>query len=177
MGRVIAIPKAGKDPDSQRANDQSRCCPIAMFERIALRRLLRHLTPRQSSLGSADIPPRSSWQESFTTWPPSTTGVVVPSVSFSTSRRRSTECGTRVGVQITEYANPACTRTDSSVVPGRSQFLRCSRGRNLGSTTHPRRSAQGSCLSPCLYGSTRMISPLSQVNYRLGGGRRTRAIR
>ncbi|GBP41714.1 hypothetical protein EVAR_33705_1 [Eumeta japonica] len=40
---------------------------------------------------------------------------------------------------IKEYANLACARADSSVIHGRSQLLRRSRGRNLGPTTHPRR--------------------------------------
>ncbi|GBP65548.1 RNA-directed DNA polymerase from mobile element jockey [Eumeta japonica] len=53
MGRVIAIPKAGKDPRlamSQRSI--TLLSHIAkLFERIALRRLLRHLTPRQEQFG------------------------------------------------------------------------------------------------------------------------------
>ncbi|GBP91500.1 Probable RNA-directed DNA polymerase from transposon X-element [Eumeta japonica] len=53
MGRVIAIPKAGKDP--RLATSQRPITLLShiakLFERIALRRLLRHLTPRQEQFG------------------------------------------------------------------------------------------------------------------------------
>ncbi|GBP07591.1 hypothetical protein EVAR_2729_1 [Eumeta japonica] len=57
--------------------------------------------------------------------------------------------------------DPACARADCKVVPGGLQLLRNSRGRDLGSASHPCRArhgdrqltcgTQGSCLSPCLY--------------------------
>ncbi|GBP94618.1 RNA-directed DNA polymerase from mobile element jockey [Eumeta japonica] len=52
-GRVIAIPKAGKDP--QLASSQRPITLLShiakLFERVLLRRLLRHLTPRQEQFG------------------------------------------------------------------------------------------------------------------------------
>ncbi|GBP49207.1 Probable RNA-directed DNA polymerase from transposon X-element [Eumeta japonica] len=53
MRRVIAIPKAGKDP--RLASSQRPITLLShiakLFERIMLRRLLRHLTPRQEQFG------------------------------------------------------------------------------------------------------------------------------
>ncbi|GBP37484.1 RNA-directed DNA polymerase from mobile element jockey [Eumeta japonica] len=52
-GRVIAIPKAGKDP--RLASSQRPITLLShiakLFERVLLRRLLRHLTPRQEQFG------------------------------------------------------------------------------------------------------------------------------
>ncbi|GBP22588.1 hypothetical protein EVAR_84828_1 [Eumeta japonica] len=134
MGRVIAIPKAGRTPDSVRAND-ARCFPHRAAPRFAPFRQeevwVSQRTFHYAPAGKSPSPhgrraqPGSSYRRCLSRHREGVRPSVAP----------------RVGVQITEYANPACTHTDSSVVPGRSQFLRCSRGRNLGSTTHPRRSA------------------------------------
>ncbi|GBP28745.1 RNA-directed DNA polymerase from mobile element jockey [Eumeta japonica] len=142
MGRVIAVPKAGKGP--RLATSQRPITLLShidkLFERIALRRLLRHLTPRavwvlqralHYALAGKSLPPHGRRAQ--------------PGSSYRRSLSRYREgvrpsVAPRAGVQTTKNANPAYARADSSVVPGMSQFLRCSRGRDLGSTTHPRRS-------------------------------------
>ncbi|GBP50330.1 hypothetical protein EVAR_102299_1 [Eumeta japonica] len=152
--------RQARTADSRRANGRSRCCltspncsSVSRCDACTATLLLDG-----SSLGfAADTQLRPSRQESSTTWPPNTTGVVAPSESSLTSRRRSNECGTPgCSVQIAkEHANPACVCADSSVVPGRSQLLRRGRGRDRRSTTHPRRS------------TTRQLSVTVSIEYAL----------
>ncbi|GBP32461.1 RNA-directed DNA polymerase from mobile element jockey [Eumeta japonica] len=97
MSRVIAIPKAGKDP--RLASNQRPITLLShiakLFECIMLRRLYRHLYLERSSFRFAvDTQQRFSRHEFCTTWPPSTTGGAAPLESFLITRRRSTECGT-----------------------------------------------------------------------------------
>ncbi|GBP94376.1 RNA-directed DNA polymerase from mobile element jockey [Eumeta japonica] len=99
-GRVIAIPKPGKDP---RLASSER--PITLlshiaklFERVLLRRLLRHLTPRQEQFGfrSGHSTTLQLARELHHMAVEHNRGAA-PLGSFSTSRRRSTDRGRDLG--------------------------------------------------------------------------------
>ncbi|GBO98646.1 hypothetical protein EVAR_90825_1 [Eumeta japonica] len=146
-----------QDPDSQRANDQSRCCPTSpsCSRRIALRRLLRHLTPRQEQFGfRSGTPLRSSWQESS---PRRRAGSSYRRV-FLDIERRSTECGTRLKLLNTQIP-PALVRTVASFLEGRSFFVAVE---DATSDPTPGAARQLSVSVPVR--SLRTISPL-QVNW------------
>ncbi|GBP07771.1 hypothetical protein EVAR_77973_1 [Eumeta japonica] len=95
-----------------------------------------------------------------------TTGVVVPSVSFSTSKAFDRVWHGLVFKLLNTKSRLHSARTVASFLEGRSFFVAV--GRNLGSTTHPRRSATRQLSVSVPVRSLRMISPLSQVNYRTG---------
>ncbi|GBP10877.1 Probable RNA-directed DNA polymerase from transposon X-element [Eumeta japonica] len=130
-GRVIDISKAGKDP--QVASSQRPITLLShiakLFERVLVRRLLRHLTPRQEQFWF-----RSGWREYCIIWPSSTTGGAGPLESFSIS-----SVALRTAVQAHWKPDPARAGADSSVVPERPRLLRNSRRRHLGPASHQRR--------------------------------------
>ncbi|GBP95861.1 RNA-directed DNA polymerase from mobile element jockey [Eumeta japonica] len=117
MGRIIAIPKAGKDP--RLASSQHPITLLShitkLFERIMLRRLLRHLTPIQEQFGfrsglynapagaSTTSHGRRAQPGAPHRWSPSRYREGVrPSVAL------------RTAVQANRQSDPACVYTDDS---------------------------------------------------------------
>ncbi|GBP62578.1 RNA-directed DNA polymerase from mobile element jockey [Eumeta japonica] len=156
MGRVIAIPKAGKDP--RLATSQRPITLLShiakLFERIALRRLLRHLTPRQEQFGF-----RSGHSTTLQL------ARVLHHMAAEHNRGRRT-VGVFLDIEkafdrvwhpglvfklLNTQIPPALVRTVASFLEGRSFFVAVE-----DATSDPRPIhagvPQGSCLSPCLYG-------------------------
>ncbi|GBP47638.1 RNA-directed DNA polymerase from mobile element jockey [Eumeta japonica] len=156
MGRVIAIPKAGKDP--RLATSQRPITLLShiakLFERIALRRLLRHLTPRQEQFGF-----RSGHSTTLQL------ARVLHHMAAEHNRGRRT-VGVFLDIEkafdrvwhpglvfklLNTQIPPALIRTVASFLEGRSFFVAVE-----DATSDPRPIhagvPQGSCLSPCLYG-------------------------
>ncbi|GBP30173.1 RNA-directed DNA polymerase from mobile element jockey [Eumeta japonica] len=156
MGRVIAIPKAGKDP--RLAKSQRPITLLShiakLFERIALRRLLRHLTPRQEQFGF-----RSGHSTTLQL------ARVLHHMAAEHNRGRRT-VGVYLDIEkafdrvwhpglvfklLNTQIPPALVRTVASFLEGRSFFVAVE-----DATSDPRSIhtgvPQGSCLSPCLYG-------------------------
>ncbi|GBP89928.1 RNA-directed DNA polymerase from mobile element jockey [Eumeta japonica] len=156
MGRVIAIPKAGKDP--RLATSQRPITLLShiakLFERIALRRLLRHLIPRQEQFGF-----RSGHSTTLQL------ARVLHHMAAEHNRGRRT-VGVFLDIEkafdrvwhpglvfklLNTQIPPALVRTVASFLEGRSFFVAVE-----DSTSDPRPIhagvPQGSCLSPCLYG-------------------------
>ncbi|GBP24039.1 RNA-directed DNA polymerase from mobile element jockey [Eumeta japonica] len=156
MGRVIAIPKAGKDP--QLATSQRPIMLLShiakLLERIALRRLLRHLTPRQEQFGfrsghSTTLQLARVLHHMATehNWGRRTVGVFL---DIEKAFDRVWHPGLVFKLLNTQIP-PALVRTVASFLEGRSFFVAVE-----DATSDPRPIhagvPQGSCLSPCLYG-------------------------
>ncbi|GBP33592.1 RNA-directed DNA polymerase from mobile element jockey [Eumeta japonica] len=154
-GRVIAIPKAGKDP--RLASSQRPITLLShnakLFERVLLRRLLRHLTPRQEQFG-------------FRSGHSTTLQLVrvLHHMAVEHNRGRRT-VGVFLDIEkafdrvwhsgllyklIENRIPPALVRTVASFLKDRDFYVTVE---DATSDPRPIRAGvpQGSCLSPCLY--------------------------
>ncbi|GBP88903.1 RNA-directed DNA polymerase from mobile element jockey [Eumeta japonica] len=139
-----------------------------LFERIALRRLLRHLTPRQEQFGF-----RSGHSTTLQLarvlhhMAAEHNRVVVPSVFLDIEGVRPSVAPGLVFKLLNTQIPPALVRTVASFLEGRSFFVAVE-----DATSDPRPIhagvPQGSCLSPCLYGVYTDDIPTLAVNYRTG---------